>query len=142
MGFPPRTGFYTYFDKGAIMKVSAISILFTTLVFFHSTVNAGNGPKGGPSFPDYQWTEVVETDFLDPNRWESRAGLQAVELHNHLFVICADGVGGIFEGPVQRFFGSGKYWARFFCVVTNGHNEVERVVSILVERLAGMRGDV
>ena len=69
------------------MKIFAISIFFTTLVFAHSTVSAGNGPKGGPSFSDYQWTEIVETDFFDPNRWEPRAGLQAVELHNHLFVI-------------------------------------------------------
>lgn len=69
------------------MKISAISIFFTALVFFHSTVNAGKGSKGGPSFPDYRWTHIVETDFFDPNRWEPRAGLQAVELHNHLFVI-------------------------------------------------------
>ncbi|MFC1795583.1 hypothetical protein ACFL1V_00595 [Pseudomonadota bacterium] len=69
------------------MKFSAISVLFTALVFIHSTATAGKGPKGGPSFPDYEWTEIVETNFLDPDRWEPRAGLQAVELHNHLFVI-------------------------------------------------------
>ena len=49
---------------------------------------AGKGPKGGPSFESYEWSEIVETDFLEPERWEPRAGLQAVELHNHLFVIC------------------------------------------------------
>lgn len=69
------------------MKLSTISVLFTAFVFFNSAVAAGKGPKGGPSFTDYQWTQIVETDFLEPNRWEPRAGLQAVELHNHLFVI-------------------------------------------------------
>ena len=69
------------------MKTLTISVLFTALVISSSSAVAGKGPKGGPSFPDYQWTEIVETDFLEPNRWEPRAGLQAVELHNHLFVI-------------------------------------------------------
>ncbi len=59
------------------------------------------GPKGGPSFENYQWTEIRPTspiicDFVDlldpcfpsdPTHWEPRAGLQAVELNNHLFVI-------------------------------------------------------
>ena len=60
--------------------------LCLTFLFIHSSAIA-KGPKGGPSFTDYQWTEIVETDFLTPDRWEPRAGLQAVELHNHLFVI-------------------------------------------------------
>jgi len=69
------------------MKLSTISVFLTAFIFVHSAGAAGKGPKGGPSFPDYQWTQIVETDFLEPNRWEPRAGLQAVELANHLFVI-------------------------------------------------------
>lgn len=69
------------------MKITTFCIVFTALVFAQSTAMAGNGPKGGPSFPDYEWTEVVGTDFLDPDRWEPRAGLQAVELNNLLYVI-------------------------------------------------------
>lgn len=69
------------------MKLSTISVFLTAFVLVHSAGAAGKGPKGGPSFPDYQWTQIVETNFLEPNRWEPRAGLQAVELANHLFVI-------------------------------------------------------
>jgi hypothetical protein len=57
------------------------------LLAVSSAASAGNGPRGGPSFTDYEWTEIVATDFLASERWEPRAGLQAVELHNHLFVI-------------------------------------------------------
>lgn len=60
--------------------------LCLTFLFIYSS-SIAKGPKGGPSFADYEWTEIVETDFLTPDRWEPRAGLQAVELHNHLFVI-------------------------------------------------------
>ena len=60
--------------------------LITALLVSASAAFAGKGPKGGPSFTDYEWTEIVATDFLTSDRWEPRAGLQAVELHNHLFV--------------------------------------------------------
>lgn len=69
------------------MKFLSFTVVFLALALVHPFASAGNGPKGGPSFPDYEWTEIVETDFLTPDRWEPRAGLQAVELHNHLFVI-------------------------------------------------------
>ena len=51
------------------------------------TVLAGNGPKGGPSFADYEWTEIVATDFLTVERWEPRAGLEAVVLDGDFFVL-------------------------------------------------------
>jgi hypothetical protein len=69
------------------MKLSTCSIILVAWVLAQSPATAGNGPKGGPSFPAYEWTEIAATDFLVPDRWEPRAGLQAVELHNHLFVI-------------------------------------------------------
>ena len=56
------------------------------LLFSNSTLYAG-GPKGGPSFESYEWTEIRPTQFFNPLHWEPRAGLQAVELHNKLFVI-------------------------------------------------------
>ena len=93
------------------MKFSTIFIFFTAFVFVHSAGAAGKGPKGGPSFSDYQWTEIVETDFLEPNRWEPRAGLQAVELANHLFVIA--GRTPIVEPPPFNPFAStihGDVW--------------------------------
>ena len=71
---------------GVFMKSFACLLIFT-LIVAASTANAGKGPKGGPSFNDYQWTEIVATDGLTNERWEPRAGLQAVELYNHLFVI-------------------------------------------------------
>jgi hypothetical protein len=65
-------------------------LLVTSLVIGPSTAiagkGAGKGPKGGPSFEHYQWTKIVETDY-EAERWEPRAGLQAVEFHNYLFVI-------------------------------------------------------
>lgn len=69
------------------MKFSKSFVFFASFFVIQSAFGKGEGPKGGPSFSDYQWTQIVETNFLEPNRWEPRAGLQAVELHNHLFVI-------------------------------------------------------
>jgi hypothetical protein len=69
------------------MNFFAYSVSLAALVFVQASAIAGNGPRGGPSFPAYEWTEVAATDFLATDRWEPRAGLQAVELHNHLFVI-------------------------------------------------------
>ena len=80
-------GFTHQSKLGGAMKFLTFSVVFAALAFVHSFASAGNGPKGGPSFTDYDWTEIVETDFSAPDRWEPRAGLQAVELHNHLFVI-------------------------------------------------------
>ncbi len=69
------------------MKFLILAFLLTRFLLCSSLVTAGNGPKGGPSFEDYEWTEIIETDFLDVDRWEPRAGLQAVELKNRLYVI-------------------------------------------------------
>ena len=74
-------------NLGGAMKFLSFSVVFVSLVVIHPFASAGNGPKGGPSFAGYEWTEIVETDFSTADRWEPRAGLQAVELHNHLFVI-------------------------------------------------------
>lgn len=73
-----------------------------SLLVFASVALAGNGPKGGPSFDTYAWTEMLSTDLGDNatqepppfppfwpgvDHWEPRVGLEAVELHNLLFVI-------------------------------------------------------
>ena len=68
------------------MSIIKAAGLCLSLLLLHSNAIA-KGPKGGPSFTDYGWTEIVQTDFFATDRWEPRAGLQAVELHNHLFVI-------------------------------------------------------
>ena len=59
----------------------------TVLLLLASPAMSAKGPKGGPSFDTYQWTEVRPTQFFDPFHWEPRAGLQAVELNNKLYVI-------------------------------------------------------
>ena len=77
----------------------SLAALFLMLVVSLSAL-AGNGPRGGPAFENYQWTEILKTDLganaylPDPlpfwpgvNHWEPRAGLEAVELNNRLFVI-------------------------------------------------------
>ena len=56
-------------------------------VLFSCSVLSAEGPKGGPSFETYEWSEIRPTQFFNPLHWEPRAGLQAVELHNRLFVI-------------------------------------------------------
>jgi hypothetical protein len=79
------------------MNPFAIASLFLAFFLFQPSV-AADGPRGGPAFDSYQWTEIRETapvicDFInpctpsDPWHWEPRAGLQAVELHNRLYVI-------------------------------------------------------
>ena len=69
------------------MRLQSVLLIFTVLLSVPNYILAGKGPKGGPSFNDYVWTEIRQTDFLDPNQWEPRAGLQAAELHNTLFII-------------------------------------------------------
>jgi hypothetical protein len=76
------------------------SVLVSLL--FASSLAAAQGPRGGPSFDHYEWTEMLATDLgdnasIEPppfppfwpgvDHWEPRAGLEAVELHNLLFVI-------------------------------------------------------
>jgi len=69
------------------MRLLKFVYLLSALLLFSIGSAEAKGPKGGPSFPYYEWTEIRPTDFLDPNHWEPRAGLQAVELHNRLYVI-------------------------------------------------------
>ena len=88
---------------------SLMFILITSLVIASSTVFAGKGPKGGPAFMDYEWTEIVPTDFFTPERWEPRAGLQAVELHNHLFVIAGRTPSPTVENPFASII-HGDVW--------------------------------
>jgi len=66
--------------------IKPICCFAALLLFSNSSLYAG-GPKGGPSFESYEWTEIRPTQFFNPLQWEPRAGLQAVELHNQLFVI-------------------------------------------------------
>jgi hypothetical protein len=66
--------------------IKPICCFAALLLFSNSTLYAG-GPKGGPSFESYEWTEIRPTQFFNPLHWEPRAGLQAVELHNMLYVI-------------------------------------------------------
>lgn len=87
---------------GGPMKALRIIPLVIALLVFSSDAPAGKGPRGGPSFAKYEWTEVLPTDLGDNGsqpplpfppfwpgvgHWEPRAGLEAVELHNLLFVI-------------------------------------------------------
>jgi len=60
---------------------------FAALLLISSSTLYAKGPKGGPSFESYEWTEIRPTQFFNPLQWEPRAGLQAVELHNKLYVI-------------------------------------------------------
>ena len=60
---------------------------FAVLLLFSNLNVFAHGPKGGPSFESYEWTEIRPTQFFNPLHWEPRAGLQAVELHNRLFII-------------------------------------------------------
>lgn len=69
------------------MRLLKFVYLLSALLLFSIGSAEAKGPKGGPSFPYYEWTEIRPTDFFDPNHWEPRAGLQAVELHNRLYVI-------------------------------------------------------
>jgi hypothetical protein len=88
---------------------SLTPVLITVLVIASSSVSAGKGPKGGPSFMDYEWTEIVATDFDTTERWEPRAGLQAVEFHNHLFVIAGRTPSPTSENPFASFI-HGDVW--------------------------------
>ena len=109
-----------------LAKVTAF-LLFTSV-----SVLAGNGPKGGPSFETYEWEEILATDLGDndtmappifppfwPNvgHWEPRAGLEAAELHNKLFVIGGRtpipdaGFASIIHGDVWSSDDLGKTWA-------------------------------
>jgi len=103
------------------------------VVSVSSAAFAGKGPKGGPSFLTYEWTEQIATDLgvngqLPPDQglpfwpgvghWEPRAGLEAVELHNMLFVIGGRtpipnaGFASIIHGDVWVSNDLGKTWGQ------------------------------
>jgi hypothetical protein len=69
------------------MRRAKVFWSFAVALLFSCSVVSAEGPKGGPSFETYEWTEIRPTQFFNPLHWEPRAGLQAVELHNRLFVI-------------------------------------------------------
>jgi hypothetical protein len=106
-------------------------VLFAATLF-SSVTWAGNGPKGGPSFGDYEWAEVLATDLGDNGtieplpfppfwpavgHWEPRAGLEAAELHNRLFVIGGRtpipnaGFASIIQGDVWASDDLGRTWS-------------------------------
>jgi len=100
------------------MKLTISFCVFSVFLLLLTPAFAGKGPKGGPSFASYEWTEIKETDFFDPDHWEPRAGLQAAELHNHLFVIAGrtpapspeNPFGSIIHGDVWVSSDLGKTW--------------------------------
>ena len=58
-----------------LLKVVCYSAALTLLA--NSTLYA-KGPRGGPSFESYEWTEIRPTQFFNPLHWEPRAGLQVI----------------------------------------------------------------
>jgi len=105
---PARDDCANQSHRGGFMKFLAISII-PALLIVPALALAGQGPKGGPSFPDYNWTEIVATDFSTTERWEPRAGLQAVELHNQLFVIARRTPSPTFDNPFASLI-HGDVW--------------------------------
>ena len=69
------------------MRNIKIAWSFAVLLLLSGSSVFAEGPRGGPSFESYEWTEIRPTQFFNPLHWEPRAGLQAVELHNRLFII-------------------------------------------------------
>lgn len=69
--------------------LSWISVLSLMCLFSAGQATADNRDKKSerPPFETFTWSPVRETNFFDPFMWEPRAGLQALELHGHLFVI-------------------------------------------------------
>jgi hypothetical protein len=110
--------------------IRALLIISLALAVSNSA-SAGNGPKGGPSFDHYQWTQMIASDLGDNatqqppvsppfwpgvGHWEPRAGLEAVELHNLLFVIGGRtpipnaGFASIIHGDVWVSDDQGRTW--------------------------------
>lgn len=113
------------------MKIRSSLCALSLLCFVSASSLAANGPRGGPSFGHYEWTEVLSTDlganaFLPVplpfwpgvNHWEPRAGLEAVELNNRLFVIGGRtpipnlAFASIIHGDVWSSDDLGKTWGK------------------------------
>jgi hypothetical protein len=113
------------------MAITRIGTTIVLLLLTSVVAHAGKGPKGGPSFEHYEWQEQLATDLGDngtlppplfppfwPNvgQWEPRAGLEAAELHNTLFVIGGRtpipnaGFASIIHGDVWSSADLGKTW--------------------------------
>jgi len=114
------------------MFIARAVFIAIMLLFLSSATQAGKGPKGGPFFEGYQWEELLTTDLGDNGsmepplfppfwpyvgHWEPRAGLEAAELHNTLFVIGGRspipnaGFASIIHGDVWSSNDSGRTWA-------------------------------
>ena len=51
------------------MKYLKPVCFITALFLLSGQALYAKGPKGGPSFETYQWTEVRPTQFFDPFHW-------------------------------------------------------------------------
>lgn len=66
------------------MKISRILAVLALSV---GVITACKHSTNTALFDNFEWTEVVATDFSAVDRWEPRAGLQAVEFNSQLYVI-------------------------------------------------------
>ena len=55
---------------------------------------------------------------------------------------CAQGIGGVFEGPMSRVFGAWEDWTIFFGVVANGDDEIKVSIEILFDAVGCVVGYV
>lgn len=69
------------------MKAFLIFIAATCYLLTAPDVLAKKKHGSSPDFQNYEWSEIRETDFLDVDHWEPRAGLQAVELKGRLYIL-------------------------------------------------------
>lgn len=113
------------------MKALNLAVYITSLFTLSTFVLADKAPKGVTSLDNYVWTEILATDLgdnaiQDPpvfppfwpsvGHWEPRAGLEAVDLNNLLFVIGGRtpipeaGFASIIHGDVWVSDDLGKTW--------------------------------
>jgi len=81
------------------------------------TVNVAGAAESATDVSSYGWTNVRPTVPFDPNMWAPRAGLQALELRNDLYVMGGRGpfsfeTETVLYGDVWKSSDTGATWTR------------------------------
>ena len=99
------------------MRPARVAFLSVAAAAAIVTVDLAGAAEGATDVSSYSWTNVRPTVPFDPNMWAPRAGLQALELRNDLYVMGGRGpfsfeTETVLYGDVWRSSDLGATWTR------------------------------
>ena len=98
----------------SLHQMTRLAVLLSVAITAHGPAMAG---EGATDIGSYRWTQVRPTVPFDPTMWSPRAGLQALELRNDLYVMGGRGpfsfeTATVLHGDVWKSTDVGATWNR------------------------------